>query len=113
MKIFLLGMAAVVCAASTAAVAQGGCNGSGVSCRKLSYYCSLGSNTPLSVRRYCDGGNGAYRGRGRQRDDDFEDRGDRGDRSRALSYEELQYYCAQGENTPISVRRDCIRAGLR
>ena len=113
MKILALG--AVFLAAFTGSSAaqpwdNGGCNGSGMSCRKLGYYCSLGSQTPVSVRRFCDRGGGDRYGRRRGRDRSHDD--DRGERSRPLSYGELRYFCSQGDQTPISVREDCIRAGL-
>ena len=35
------------------APARGNCRGSPYSCSQLQYYCSLGSQTPHSIRRYC------------------------------------------------------------
>ena len=98
---------AMLCAAATAATARrddGGCRGSDLSCDELRYYCSLGSQTPISVREFC-GRRGDYRG---SRRNDYDRRG----RYQGLSFEELRYYCSLGDQTPISARQDCIRAGL-
>jgi len=62
--------------------------------RDLQYYCSLGAQTPASVRPYCGRG---YRGAPRN---DYRSR-------RPLSREEIDYYCSQGSQTPASVRPYC------
>ncbi|MGE3148506.1 MAG: hypothetical protein AB7K04_05500 [Pseudorhodoplanes sp.] len=33
------------------------------------------------------------------------------DGNRRLGREELRYYCSMGSQTPVSVRRDCVRYG--
>lgn len=76
----------------------------GLSESQLRYYCSLGSQTPVSVRPYCGGG---YRGPQRYRreyddDDDYQPQ-------RRLSRREIDYYCSLGSQTPVSVRHLCGR----
>jgi hypothetical protein len=86
----------------------GGCGGSGLSCDQLRYYCSMGSQTPISARPYCGavGIGGGHRGGGyggRYQGHYNE--------SRPLSRRELEYYCSMGSQTPISARADCVRYG--
>lgn len=94
---------------------RGGCRGSGLSCEELAYYCSMGSQTPLSIRRYCGGGGGGYYRDGYNQRPNY-DRGygsgygrrsGWGCRGSDLSCRELQYYCSMGSQTPLSVRRFC------
>ena len=105
LKFLALGVAAITCASTLAAVARdrGGCRGSELSCEELRYYCGMGSQTPFSVREFCGRGRGGYGRDGRN--DDW-------GRRRGLSLDELRYYCSLGEQTPISARDDCVRAGL-
>ena len=83
-----------------------GCRGSDLSCSDLNYYCSLGSQTPVSVRPFCDDDRRGRRHRDRDRGDDYEGS------SRRLSYDELRYYCSLGNQTPRSMRDKCRREGL-
>lgn len=67
---------------------------------ELAYYCSLGSQTPYTLRQRCrDAGMGGRRGY------------QGGDRSR-YSYDELAYKCSLGSQTPFTMRSACRRAGL-
>ena len=86
----------------------GGCGGSGLSCDQLRYYCSMGSQTPISARPYCGavgGIHGGHRGGGGYG-------GHHGyDTRRELSRRELEYYGSLGSQTPISARAVCVRYG--
>ena len=70
--------------------------------QELQYYCSMGSQTPNSVRPYCGGYHGPI-----YRDRDYGYYG-----HHRLSWEEIRYYCGMGSQTPVSLRPTCIRAGL-
>ena len=70
--------------------------------QELQYYCSLGSQTPISVRPYCRD----YRG------PVYRDRSYGYYGHRRLSWDEIRYYCSLGSQTPISLRNTCIRTGL-
>lgn len=74
--------------------------GRSLSYDELAYYCSLGSQTPYSLRQRCrdEGLGGPRRHRG-------------GDRGR-YGYDELAYKCSLGSQTPVSMRSACRRAGL-
>ncbi len=95
MRLFLITTASAVIVYVSAAEAQ-------YTRQQLQYYCSMGSQTPVSVRPYCRGYHGPV-----YREQDFGYYG-----GRRLSYEELQYYCGLRSQTPISVRRDCRRMDL-
>jgi hypothetical protein len=78
---------------------------------EVAYYCSLGDQTPISVRSTCIrlgiGGWGRGGG-GRGYDGGYGGRGG----NRSLSNDEIAYYCSLGSQTPISVRSTCIRRGI-
>jgi hypothetical protein len=84
---------------TTEAVSQG------LSESQIRYYCSLGAQTPVSVRPYCGGG---YRGARRYRPE-YDDQDDYAQPQRRLSRSEIQYYCSLGSQTPLSVRHLCGR----
>lgn len=104
---------------------RGGCGGSGLSCDQLRYYCSMGSQTPISARPYCGavggirgGHHGGHHGGGHHRGYGGptgygHGYGHRGyhQENRPLSRRELEYYCSMGSQTPISARADCVRYG--
>ncbi len=79
---------------------------------QIRYYCSMGSQTPVSVRPYCGGG--GYRGP-RHAPGPYGGPPPYGGgyyrESRPLSPSELQYYCSMGAQTPVSARADCVRHG--
>ena len=81
---------------------------------QLRYYCSLGSQTPISVRPYCGGARAPQYLRQDYRAPyaDYDDGdNDYGRRSRPLSQQELRYYCSLGGQTPVSARAACVRYG--
>jgi len=102
-----------VAADSASAQDRGGCRGSGMSCAGLDYQCSLGDQTPYSLRRYCGREDAPYR-RYREgapyRRYDGPSYGEY--RGRGMSYEELRYQCSLGDQTPVSLRRTCVQSGL-
>lgn len=104
----VLAVVALVAATSFDAVAQRqgyGCRGSGYSCGELAQLCSMGNQTPYSVRPYCGGGGPRYR----RRDDDDDDYGVIGTGCRGSGYScrELRQLCSMGNQTPYSVRPFC------
>jgi hypothetical protein len=75
---------------------------------ELAYQCSLGSQTPYSLRSTCARlglGIGAF-GRSRGREDYGFYRG------RRLSFNELAFQCSLGSETPYSLRSTCRRYGI-
>ena len=102
-----LGLMAATCLfglASSSAMAQV----NGLSEGQIRYYCSLGSQTPISVRPYCGGYRGGYRP-SRQPPPEY---GYGYETQRELSPRELRYYCSLGDQTPVSARADCVRYGF-
>jgi hypothetical protein len=87
----------------------------GLSESQIRYYCSLGDQTPRSVRPYCGGG-GDRGSRPEMRREYYghDDRyyNDGYDQGRPLSRSELRYYCSLGDQTPVSARADCARYGF-
>lgn len=78
---------------------------------QLRYYCSLGAQTPRSVRPYCGGYAPRYSPPPRYAPAPapryygyYNNRG--------LSRSELAYYCSLGSQTPYSVRRYCGQYGF-
>jgi hypothetical protein len=81
------------------------------SAQELQYYCSLGSQTPRSMRPYCGGGGGyRYAPPPRVEYVPQEDYGWYG--SRRLRRDDLAYYCSMGSQTPRSLRGQCARYGF-
>ncbi len=76
----------------------------GLTPAQIQYYCSLGAQTPISVRPYCGGTGAGLLAAALML-------GGECGYQRPLSPAELQYYCSQGSQTPVSVRNDCIRYG--
>ncbi len=74
---------------------------------ELQYYCSLGSQTPRSIRPYCGGYAPRYvPGRYYAPGPDYGWYG-----NRRLRQDELAYYCSFGSQTPRSLRSYCVRFG--
>lgn len=109
------GLIAIVASTASAQVQGYGCRGSGYSCGELSRLCSLGSQTPYSVRPYCGGRSSRHRdyddyGGRSPRYRDYDDDGGRigtGCRGSGYSCSQLRYYCSLGRQTPYSVRPFC------
>ena len=120
---FLVKLAVFACAASLPQLAQAGAEKAGnvtiqlpssiqlaqyrygkrdLNWGELRYYCSLGSQTPISLRRTC--ARLGLRGSPRR----FRDRR----RGRRLTRKEA-YYCGLGNQTPVSLRARCAAAGYR
>src|SRR5688572_28165101 len=81
------------------------------SAQELNYYCSLGSETPRTIRPYCGRG-GGYEPRHvprREYHDPEPDYGSYG--GRRLRRDDLAYYCSMGSQTPRSIRRYCGQYG--